>query len=71
MTLLRTYTLHTWHYCAHTHYTHDIIAHMNKKNSIFTLYTEYYCPHTDCTHDFIAHKHIAHMTLLRTYTLHT
>jgi len=27
MTLLRTYILHTWHYYAHTHCTHGIIAH--------------------------------------------
>jgi len=86
MTLLRTDTLHTWHYCAH-----DIIAYMKKKivfslctqNIIvhkhiahmtlldtYTLHTCLYCAHTHCTHDFIAHIHIAHMTLLRTYTLH-
>jgi len=28
ITLLRTYTLHTCHYCAHTYWTHAIIAHM-------------------------------------------
>jgi len=44
---------------------------MKKKNRIFTLYIEYYCLYIDCTHNFIAHKHIAHMTLLRTYALHT
>jgi len=27
--------------------------------------------HTHCTHDIIAHKHIVHVTLSRTYTLHT
>jgi len=46
------YTLHTWHYCAHTHCTYDIIAHEVKKSfiEIYTLYTGYYYAHTDCTY---------------------
>jgi len=64
MILLRAYTLHTWYYCAHTHCTHGIIAHMKQKNRIYILYTGYYYTHIDCTyrsHDFIAHIHIAHI----------
>ena len=60
MTLLRTYTLHTWYFS-----THKI------KNRIDALRTRRYCAHAHCTHGIIAHMQIAHMTLLRTYTLHT
>jgi len=45
MTLLRTDTLHTWHYCAHTHCTHDIIAHIHIAHMTllrtYTLHTWY------------------------------
>jgi len=71
MTLLRTDTLHTWHYCAHTHCTHDIITHMKKKShfyfahkillSTYRLHIWLYCAQTHSTHDFIAHIRIAHM----------
>jgi len=65
MTLLRTDTLRTWHYCARTHCTHVIIAHVHIAHMTllrtYTLHTWYYCAHEKkivfslCTQNIIVH----------------
>jgi len=63
--------LHTWHHCAHTHYTHDIIAHIHIAHMTLlftcTLHTWHYCTHKIRK----SYYHFPYTTLLHTCLLHT